>query len=294
MALSGSVGSYQEFGYTGGMQQVTIPSDGIYKLEVWGAEGGPVNETRGGDGGYSVGYKNFTKGTVIYICVGGGGLANLGKGYLAGGYNGGGGALCNNSSCSASSGGGATHMASVSGTLASIGASNISKIHLVAGGGGGGAYYNENNASNGGAGGGWNGSGSSAGGGSQTAGGGGWNNGQNGSFGQGGYSEGMGAAGGGGGLYGGGAAIRTNSNCGAGGGSGYIGGVPSFTYNGITYSPSTSNGQRRGNGYAKITLAALTKIYKLNVDESVVQTVYLDGVALEQIKFDDVSVFGNP
>ena len=55
-----------------------------------------------------------------------------------------------------------------------------------------------------------------------------------------------------------------------------------------------SSGVRGGHGYAKITLAALTKIYKLNVDGSVVQTVYLDGVALEQIKFDDVSVFGNP
>ena len=40
MALSGTVGSYQEFGYTGGMQSVTIPADGIYKLEVWGAQGG--------------------------------------------------------------------------------------------------------------------------------------------------------------------------------------------------------------------------------------------------------------
>ena len=52
MALSGSVGSYQEFGYTGGMQSVTIPADGIYKLEVWGAQGG---NTKGGLGGFSSG-----------------------------------------------------------------------------------------------------------------------------------------------------------------------------------------------------------------------------------------------
>lgn len=39
-----------------------------------------------------------------------------------------------------------------------------------------------------------------------------------------------------------------------GGGSGYIGGVPAFKHsNGITYSPSTSNGNRSGNGYAAIT-----------------------------------------
>ncbi len=39
-----------------------------------------------------------------------------------------------------------------------------------------------------------------------------------------------------------------------GGGSGYIGGVPSFKHtNGTTYSPSTTAGQRSGNGFAKIT-----------------------------------------
>lgn len=41
-----------------------------------------------------------------------------------------------------------------------------------------------------------------------------------------------------------------------GGGSGYIGGVPSFAFRGKTYSPSTQNGVRTGNGYAVITYEA--------------------------------------
>ena len=277
MALSGAVGSYQEFGYTGGMQSVTIPADGIYKLEVYGAKGGDAPGNSGGLGGYSIGYKQLAKGQIIYICVGQGGVNRGGETYNGGGSAG------NTGSHDTGSGGGATHMASVSGTLKSIGASNISKIYLVAGGGGG-AYRNNNHNHNvaGGSGGGLNGGGSygtysDASGGTQTSGY---------AFG---YSSTECGGGGGGGLYGGNVTYY-----GAGGGSGYIGGVPSFSYNGTTYSPSTSNGQRYGNGYAKITFVALTKIYNLNVDGSAVQTVYLDGVALEQIKFDGVSVFGNP
>lgn len=39
-----------------------------------------------------------------------------------------------------------------------------------------------------------------------------------------------------------------------GGGSGYTGGVSQFTHtNGVTYSPSMSNGANAGNGQAKIT-----------------------------------------
>ena len=303
MALSGTVGSYSEFGYTGGMQSVTIPADGIYKLEVWGAQGG---NTKGGLGGFSSGYKEFKKGTVLYICVGGAGQCiwpNNSPSLAKGGYNGGGDSGSHTDYVPRASGGGATHIAAMTGTLKEITAKRLSYIYVVAGGGGGTA----SNDSPAGSGGGINGGNGLRGGqytqgtgGTQTAAGV-TNNassfiyyGYNGGFG---YGAGtthveIKIQGGGGGLYGGGAG-NEEGNCG-GGGSGYIGGVPSFTYNGITYSPSTSNGQKSGHGYAKITLAALTKIYKLNVDGSVVQTVYLDGVALEQIKFDDVSVFGNP
>ena len=286
MALSGSVGSYQEFGYTGGMQSVTIPADGIYKLECYGGKGGDGNGSAGGKGGYSVGYILLQKNTVLYVCVGGAGTTASGNGYVAGAYNGGGGTSGDygESQTWSGTGGGATHIATVTGTLQSIGAANLSKILIVAGGGGGGtwhsvaAYYRHT----GGTGGGLEGGSSSSGqkGGTQTSGY---------AFGVGKSRKGVGG-GGGGGLWGG----FQEAHAGGGGGSGYIGGVPSFTYNGVTYSPSTSNGQSNGNGYARITFAALSKIYKLNVDGSVVQTVYLDGVALEQIKFDGVSVFGNP
>ena len=41
--------------YLGKVQTYTAPSDGIYKLEVWGAQGGTSNYKEGGKGGYSTG-----------------------------------------------------------------------------------------------------------------------------------------------------------------------------------------------------------------------------------------------
>lgn len=258
MALSGSVGSYQEFGYTGGMQSINVPVDGIYKLEVWGAQGGSVvanagtsNEIyiSGGNGGYSVGYKKLTKGTVLYICVGGAGAGNWRNGtthLVNGGYNGGGASMSENDIHPMGSGGGATHIATASGTIASLGPSNKSKLLIVAGGGGGmGSWQNYTGGTGGGTNGG-NGATSNPGtGGTQTAGGACSDRGATwyyGSYGQGGNAIHDSISGGGGGLYGGGCGMNTAP---AGGGSGYIGGVPSFTYNGITYSPSTSNGQKK-------------------------------------------------
>jgi len=146
----------------------------------------------------------------------------------------------------------------MSGTLAQIGAANLGKILIVAGGGGGGAYHANNTECYGGPGGGASGSiGFDENGGWAT-------NSQPGTqtsgyaFGQGGPATDWGSAGGGG-LYGG---TGVYSGCGPGG-SGYIGGVPSFTYNGVTYSPSTSNGSsavpanensHNSDGVAKITL----------------------------------------
>lgn len=66
------------FSYTGNVQSFTVPTTGIYKLEVWGAQGGgvsgdfPDNQTSysGGTGGYVVGYKVLTAGDILYICIG--------------------------------------------------------------------------------------------------------------------------------------------------------------------------------------------------------------------------------
>ncbi|MBP3284399.1 MAG: hypothetical protein J6M02_02745 [Clostridia bacterium] len=215
-------------GYNGGSQTYTVPARGIYKLEVWGA-GGSNNGGGGGSGGYGCGYAILEKGQKLYVTIGGAGSGTQ--------YNGGG----------PRGGGGATHIASVSGTLTAIGASNLSKIYIIAGGGGGGGTKTESwglvRTYTGGSGGGESGSNGGgdpsygiASGGTQTSG-----------AGFGGATSGSG----GGGLYGGVSGGQTG-----GGGSGYIGGVPSFTYNGTTYSPSWSTGGGAGahaNGSAKIS-----------------------------------------
>ena len=113
MAITTSKGSYQDYAYTGGMQSVTIPHDGIYKFEVWGAGGSNSalhgsgnygnNYNTNGKGGYSVGYKLCKKGEVYYICVGG----------CNNPYNGGG-------RGNAGWGGGATHIATKTGELKNL------------------------------------------------------------------------------------------------------------------------------------------------------------------------------
>jgi hypothetical protein len=261
----------QDFTYTGAVQSFTVPANGLYKLETWGAEGG----YNGGKGGYSIGYKALTKGQTIYVVVGGAGSYTNGGAvdarnlyYCSGGYNGGGGGA--SAAIASGAGGGATHMATVTGTLSTIGKAEFdSKGLIVAGGGGGGGSKWQGDPVYGGSGGGTSGGngtngygpGSSGTGGTQSSGAG---------FGIGGsaYVQGQegswfrqGAGGGGGGYYGGGGGRSTGygsegSNYSGGGGSGYIGGVPETTYKGHTYTPSTSNGVNSGNGKAKITRIA--------------------------------------
>ena len=54
MAITTSKGSYQDYAYTGGMQSVTIPHDGIYKFEVWGAGGTVYSPSTTAGGGNAV------------------------------------------------------------------------------------------------------------------------------------------------------------------------------------------------------------------------------------------------
>ena len=259
--ISGNVFSYS---YTGGIQSFTVPCNGLYKLEVWGAQGGSsYNGTTGGMGGYSLGYKFLTTSSVLYIAVGGQGTSNGSHTTQAGGYNGGGTASADgDGNTIPASGGGATSITSTNRGILVNYSSYQNEILIIAGGGGGGArnaavssfpvggsgggttggnggnYYESSNVSGTGYGG------------SQTTGGG-----YSGTLSSGYYaagSFGVGAStytvGGGGGFYGGGAELYSS-----GGGSGYIGGVPSITYNGTTYSPSTINGAQSGTGVAKIT-----------------------------------------
>lgn len=271
------VGTVTTFEYTGQVEEFTIPATGLWKLEVWGGQGGLGNK-----GGHSLGYKLFESGDTIYIAVGGQGLIKTGTdvtttgGIAAGGWNGGGNGsrreYTAGSTGNTGGGGGATHIATqlIDDGQLKYYSQNTDYILIVAGGSGGGQYQgsefgNQQYSGYGGAGGGLtgtNGDSKSGGivdpsfgyGGSQSSGGLG-TYGFNGSFGQGGaIGEGVyRTAGGGGGYYGGGAGGYNGCYGCGGGGSGYIGGVPAITVGSTTYSPSTENNIRSNNGLAQMT-----------------------------------------
>ena len=278
-----NVGKVWNYDYTGGEQIFTAPTTGTYKLEVWGASGGTVDTSYyGGYGGYSTGTIKQTKGSIMYVNVGGKGTGATKTGEsLTGGYNGGGNVTGSGEvNHMTASGGGATHIASSSGLLSTL-ENNKNNIFIVSGGGGGGR--NQSNHSEaarwgfGGSGGGMNGGGPKSSlesttsytvvsslAGTQTSG----------------YAFGQGESvsvqsAGGGGFYGG----YSGSHSGlpytgsGGGGSGYIGNSlltekSMYCYEctesdeantktidtTCTNSEPTENCAKIGNGYAKITL----------------------------------------
>ena len=273
-----------------GTETFTTTKSGLYRLEVWGAQGGNATcnsgGTAGGYGGYSVGTIRLNAGRTLFITVGGQGKTANGAN-AAGGYNGGGNATRGdgygtNGECFGS-GGGATHIATKTGLLSQLSSeSDQSEILIVAGGGGGSGYYNHD---------GWRyfcyGTGGSGGGtnasdaynyaqnqcGSSTIGGYGGKQSQDtrtsyaltaGTFGQGGSgTTNNGTAGGGGGYYGG----YSASILGAGGGSGYINtsqlsNYQMYCYTGCSGANTTvvtaigehiANKANIGDGHAKIT-----------------------------------------
>ena len=242
----------QTFNYTGGVQTLVVPTTGLYKLEVWGARGGYTSAYdvyTNNKGGHSVGYKKLTAGTTLFITCGGMGGQGSGGNY-SGGYNGGGSANVGPYPAHGSGGGGATHIALVSGELATIGKTVFDAQGLIVAGGGGGYYYDSyNQFTTGGSGGGLTGASGATSQGSPAAQGGGQSSG---------YAFGQGAngtnyqTGGGGGYFGG----YNEYYHGAGGGSGWIEGVPSITYKGVSYTPTTENNINSGNGYAVIERVA--------------------------------------
>lgn len=146
----------QDFSYTGEIQTLPIEEGcgGIYKLEVWGAQGGSAiplgSSIAGGKGGYATGNIALPDNIDLFIGVGGAGSATNGQ-YTsrAGGFNGGGSASCSTPTGlykGGGSGGGATHIALEDGTLASM--ADGSNVLIVAGGGAGGygtTSYNNGN-----------------------------------------------------------------------------------------------------------------------------------------------------
>ena len=265
LACAYSTGQTWTYDYSGSSKTFTVPCAGTYKLEVWGAQGGNYSSAVGGKGGYSYGNKVLAKGNNLYIGVGGQNIGYNGGSsysYLGGGNMGGAG------------GGGATHIATGTtnrGELKNY-ASYKSEVLIVAGGGGGAGFIGDawdgsNHYLAGGTGGGTTGASGNlvqslvgtvgmvvGQGGSQSAAGTQANYSsypvnRNSGFGEGGIpnlSSMYTGGGGGGGYYGGGAGYQGVSG---GGGSGYIGGVT---------GGATSNGQRSGNGYARITLVSLS------------------------------------
>lgn len=276
------------FEYTGGIQTFTVPYNGTYQLEVWGAQGGHAQEVvgfnwPGGLGGYAKGQVHLTQGTTLYVVVGGEGGSNFDR-TNPGGYNGGGDgeALCGG-------GGGATHIGTFNSTLAEHKEvfelyKENSGLYIVAGGGGGGGssyadasdWQNETGGIGGGNEGGLaanyaNGSSSDYGKAWPPAGqssayvyednegdsvsveftfGKGHNAGDHDGVG------GTGCGGGGGGLYGGKSALAWGDddnwlNHAGAGGSGYIGGVEYGEW-------GNESDLRSGNGAAKITLLSLS------------------------------------
>ena len=109
-----------DFDYTGSEQEFTVPCNGTYKIETWGAQGGSANTTYiGGYGGYAVGDIIVYGNKSLYINVGGAGKVTYSmKQVIDGGYNGGGKAIGSaDTNTYIGSGGGATHVSLSSGLL---------------------------------------------------------------------------------------------------------------------------------------------------------------------------------
>ncbi len=209
----------KNFPYSGSCETYPIEVTGYYKLEVWGAQGGSYSDAyTGGKGGYSYGTVYLSRGTNLYVCVGGQptGVASAG-GTNKGGFNGGGDGKTfsfSGTTTYAMGGGGATDIR--------IGSNNVNTRVIVAGGGSG-----STNSNNGFAGGGTSGLGTSGYFGTATSAGTGGSFGQGASVSSGSSNYKYGAPGGGGGWYGGGRAASasdtdTSVRTKTGGGSGFV------------------------------------------------------------------------
>lgn len=134
--------TYFVYNYTGNEQSFVTPTSGIYKMELWGAQGGG---TAGGKGSYSQGLINLDTGANMHIYVGGAGTGGYTNAPYSGGYNGGGsitGIYPNWSyqqsvayKCYSYTGGGATDIRLIGGTWNNFN-SLKSRIMVAAGGGG--------------------------------------------------------------------------------------------------------------------------------------------------------------
>ncbi len=134
-------GTEWTFDYTGSEQSFTVPLQGKYKIELWGAEGGKslyqgVSYNDGGNGAYTKGEISLQKEQTLYLYVGGAGANASKRVESLGGYNGGGNGVPDKADDESSGGGGgATDIRLVNGLWDSF-ASLKSRIMVAAGGGG--------------------------------------------------------------------------------------------------------------------------------------------------------------
>ena len=135
-----------DYSYTGVVQTATLKV-GTHKLEVWGAQGGGIQNdssldtANGGMGGYSYGTLTLTSNTNVFIYVGGMGKS-IGSGLAEGGFNGGGAAYGSSTGEPANGGGGASDIR--------INEDSLYSRVIVAGGGGGGGEDSGDNPGYGG------------------------------------------------------------------------------------------------------------------------------------------------
>jgi len=247
-----------DFPYTGSYVAFTIPADGIYEFEVWGAKGGDAVKTagsvvgEGGLGGHAKGYKKMAEGEKIYIYNGGCPGISTTAGANGGGYG-----NCYSSNGTGAGGGGATSIMTRSSNISTTGNSQSTNynnrekdILIIAGGGGGGGVTNDGVMNKGGDGGGdrgEDGSGGALGGRQISTGSSEYYN-----FGTAQQSSTSGSStysGGGGGYFGGSPGSRGHSGA---GGSGYVGGVAAFTHNKKYYPTLNEVGVNEGHGYSFI------------------------------------------
>ena len=247
------------FSFKGSTESFTVPVDGTYTLECWGA--GAKH------GGKSEGNYQAQKNQILYICVGGKGTDGSTSVKGVGGYNGGGNG--GDSVLGRQKGGGgsgATHICLMDGLLKDLKTAYDNNKLLMVAGGQGGDFGTANGPYGGGREGGkpqfWGGGYYQA---ATQTGGYAFGTGQNGYDGDNTYGDYEGRArgsdGGGGGLYGGYAPYRSssfNATCSGGGGSGYVNpnlaNAKTIAGNQTFLSPSgVSETGHAGNGAALIT-----------------------------------------
>ena len=85
-----SVGQTWTYNYTGGQQTFNLPCTAEYTIEVYGAQGASQSSVSGGLGGSASGDFSSSKGTALYLYVGGQNGYNGGGATSGTQYNGGG------------------------------------------------------------------------------------------------------------------------------------------------------------------------------------------------------------